>query len=216
MRVVIADDVLLVRTGLAQLLRTAGIDVDAECADAPTLMRAVAQQHPDAAIIDIRMPPTHTDEGLVAARQVRELYPSTAVLLLSQYLEPLYARRLLADQPAGMGYLLKERVHDVTVLKDALDRVTAGSCVIDQAIIDRIMKRRTAGSPLSTLTPREAEVLELMAQARSNAAIAAELFISAKTVEMMVASVFRKLGLEQSPDVNRRVLAVLETLTRLD
>ncbi|MFZ2502452.1 MAG: LuxR C-terminal-related transcriptional regulator, partial [Nocardioides sp.] len=148
--------------------------------------------------------------------QVRELYPSTAVLLLSQYLEPLYARRLLADQPAGMGYLLKERVHDVTVLKDALDRVTAGSCVIDQAIIDRIMKRRTAGSPLSALTPREAEILELMAQARSNAAIAAELFISAKTVEMMVASVFRKLGLEQSPDVNRRVLAVIEVLTRLE
>ncbi len=213
MRVVIADDVMIVRSGLRRLLDDAGVEVVAECADAESTMRAVALEHPDAVILDIRMPPTQTDEGLVAARQIRTLYPGTAVLLLSQHLEPSYARRLLADEPGGVGYLLKERVSDVGVLMDALRRICGGTCVIDEAIVSRLVRRpREEGSALARLTPRETEVLALMASGRSNAGIAAALVVSEKTVESTVASVFRKLELEASPESNRRVLAVVELL----
>jgi len=211
MRVVIADDNLLVRQGIAAVLRGAGIEVVAEAEAAEELLRAVAEHRPDVAIVDIRMPPTHTDEGLVAARRIRERYP-TAVVVLSQYLEARYAQRLLADQPGGLGYLLKERVSDIAVLIDALRRVTEGECVIDPTIVSRLMQRRRPNSPLSHLTPREREILALMAEGRSNAGIASELVVSERTVETVCAQVFRKLGLEPSRDVNRRVLAVLTLL----
>ena len=152
MRVVIADDVMLVRSGLARLLADAGVEVVGEAADAEALLKLVALERPDVAIVDIRMPPTHTDEGLVAARQIRTGYPATAVVLLSQYLEPRYAQRLLADQPGGLGYLLKERVSEIAVLVDALRRVTEGECIIDPTIVARLMQRRRPDSPLSQLT----------------------------------------------------------------
>ncbi len=212
MRVVIADDVMLVRSGLARLLADAGVEVVGEAADAEELLKLVALEQPDVAIVDIRMPPTHTDEGLVAARHIRTGYPATAVVLLSQYLEPRYAQRLLADQPGGLGYLLKERVSEITVLVDALRRVTEGECIIDPTIVARLMQRRRPDSPLSQLTSREREILALMAEGRSNNGIATELRISERTVEAASAQLFRKLGLEQSAALNRRVLAVLTLL----
>jgi len=210
--VVIADDVMLVRSGLARLLADAGVEVVGEAADAEGLLKLVALEQPDVAIVDIRMPPTHTDEGLVAARHIRTGYPATAVVLLSQYLEPRYAQRLLADQPGGLGYLLKERVSEITVLVDALRRVTEGECIIDPTIVARLMQRRRPDSPLSQLTSREREILALMAEGRSNNGIATELRISERTVEAASAQLFRKLGLEQSAALNRRVLAVLTLL----
>lgn len=212
MRVVIADDVMLLRSGLARLLQDTGVEVVAECADADELVEAVDRERPDVAIVDIRMPPTHRDEGLVAARRIRELHPTTAVLLLSQYLEPRYAQRLLADQPGGLGYLLKSRVADVSILVDALRRVSEGECVIDPTIVAKLLARRRVGSPLERLTDREHEVLGLMAEGRSNAGIASRLGLSERTIEATCAQVFRKLDLEPSPDLNRRVLAVLALL----
>ncbi|MFE7859868.1 response regulator [Streptomyces sp. NPDC057403] len=212
MRVVVADDVMLIRSGLARLLSDAGVEVVGEAAGADELMRLVALERPDAAIVDIRMPPTHTDEGLVAARRIREHHPATAVVVLSQYLEVRYAQRLLTDQTEAVGYLLKERVSDIAVLVDALRRVTDGECVIDPAIVSRLMKRRRRDSPLSRLTARESEILALMAEGMTNARIAAELCISERTVEANCAHLFHKLDLQPSPDVNRRVLAVLTLL----
>ena len=209
----IADDAMLLRSGLARLLTESSITVVAECADAEALLREVALHGPDVAVVDIRMPPTHTDEGLVAARCIRDQHPGTAVLLLSQYLEPRYAQRLLADQPGGLGYLLKERVADVAVLIDALRRLTEGECVIDPTIVARLLRRRRPDSPLQRLTAREREVLGLMAEGLSNAAIAGRLKLSERTIEAVSGQVFDKLGLEPSPKVNRRVLAVL-TLVR--
>jgi len=211
-RVVVADDVMLIRSGLARLLSDAGVEVVGEAADAAELLRLVGLESPDVAIVDIRMPPGHKDEGLVAAREIRRQHPGTAVVLLSQYLEPRYAERLLADQPAGLGYLLKERVSDIAVLVDALRRVADRECVLDPTIVARLLQRRRPDSPLSRLTPREQEILALMAEGRSNSAIAAELVISERTVEAACAPLFRKLGLEPSADVNRRVLAVLTAL----
>ena len=212
MRVVIADDVMIVRSGLSRLLVDAGVEVVGEAADAEALLRLVAHELPDVAIVDIRMPPTHTDEGLVAARRIRTAYPGTGVVVLSQYLEPRYAERLLADQPGGLGYLLKERVSDIAVLVDALRRVTEGECVLDPTIVARLMSRGRAGTSLGVLTPRELETLSLLAQGRSNSGVAAELGVSERTVEATCAALFRKLGLEASPDTNRRVLAVLAAL----
>lgn len=207
-----ADDVMLVRSGLARLLADAGVEVVGEAGDAEQLLRLVAMEGPDVAIVDIRMPPNQKDEGLVAARQIRDRYPGTAVVLLSQHLEVRYAQRLLADQPAGLGYLLKERVSDIAVLVDALRRVVDRECVLDPTIVARLMQRRRPDSPLTQLTPREREILALMAEGRSNSAIATELTISERTVEAASAAMFRKLGLEPSADVNRRVLAVLTAL----
>lgn len=214
MRVVIADDVMIVRSGLARLLGDAGVEVVGEAAQADDLMRLVALEQPDVAIVDIRMPPTLTDEGLVAARQIRERHPQTAVVLLSQHLEARYAQRLLSDQPGGLGYLLKERVTDIAVLIDALRRVTDGECVIDPTIVTRLMQRQRPGSRLTQLTPRERDILALMAEGRSNSGVASELNISERTVEATCAQLFRKLGLQPAPDVNRRVLAVLTLLRR--
>jgi len=204
---------MLVRSGVARLLTDAHVDVVGEAADADELLMRVALDRPDVALVDIRMPPTHTDEGLRAAQQIRALYPTTSVVLLSQYPEPRYAQRLLADQPGGLGYLLKERVSDIAVLVDAMRRVTEGECVIDPTIITRLMRRRRRrASPLETLSHREREILALVAEGRSNAGVARALGISERTVEASCAQVFRKLGLEPDPDLNRRVLAVLTLL----
>ena len=212
MRVIVADDVMLVRAGLSRLLRDVDVDVAGEASDADELLSLVAREAPDVAIVDIRMPPTHTDEGLVAARRIRERYPDTAVVVLSQYVEPDYAARLVADQPGFVGYLLKERVSEIAVLIGALERVRAGECVIDPTIVQQIMQGPSSASALTGLTAREREVLSLMAEGRSNAGIADQLFLSERTVEATCASVFRKLGLELSRDDNRRVLAVLQVL----
>lgn len=214
MRVVVADDVMLVRSGIARLLTDAGVQVVGEAADVASLLLLVARQKPDVAIVDIRMPPTHSDEGLIAARRIRDEHPSTSVVLLSQFVEARYAQRLLADQPAGLGYLLKERVSNIAVLVDALHRVTEGECVIDPTIVAQLMRGRRPDSPLERLTGRERDILALMAEGRSNAGIARELGISERTVEAASAVVFQKLDLEPSPDLNRRVLAVLTVLRR--
>ena len=182
MRVVVADDVMIVRAGLIRLLVDAGVTVVGEAADADELLRLVALEKPDVAVVDIRMPPTHKDEGLVAARLIRERYPRTGVLLLSQYLAPRYAERLLEDQPGGLGYLLKERVSDLAILIDALERVNSGQCVVDPAIVARLLDRERHGSPVGTLSRRERETLSLMAQGRSNAAIAHQLGIGERTL----------------------------------
>jgi len=212
MRVVIADDVMLLRSGMARLLKDAGVEVVGEAGDGEALMRLVSRFEPHAAVVDIRMPPTHTDEGILVAHRIRAEHPRTAVMLLSQYLEPRYAERIFADQPGGLGYLLKERVSNIGVLTDALQRVVEGECVIDPTIVARLMGRRRAGSPVDRLTAREREVLGLLAEGRSNAGIARELGISERTVEAACAQIFQKFDLAQSPNENRRVLAVLELL----
>jgi DNA-binding NarL/FixJ family response regulator len=211
-RAVVADDIMLIRSGLARLLTDAGVEVVGEAGDAETLLRLVALERPDVAVIDIRMPPTHTDEGLAAARRICDGWPETSVVVLSQYLEPRYAQRLLADQPGYLGYLLKERVSDIAVLIDAMHRVSEGECVLDPTIVARLMQRRRPASPLRNLTAREREILALMAEGRSNAGIAEALEISERTVETSSALIFRKLGLEPSHDTNRRVKAVLTLL----
>ena len=203
---------MLVRSGLARLLADAGVQVVGEAGDADALLGLVARMRPDVAVVDIRMPPTQTDEGLVAAHRIRAEHPSTAVVVLSQYIEPRYAQRLLSDQPGGLGYLLKERVSNIAVLVDALRRVIEGECVIDPTIVAQLMRRQRPDSPVERLTGREREILALMAEGRSNAGIARELDISERTVEAACAQVFQKLALEPSPDLNRRVLAVLTLL----
>lgn len=212
MRIVIADDTMLIREGTARLLEDAGFEIVGKADDATKLLRAVALDHPDVAIVDIKMPPTHTDEGLVAAEQIRAAYPQVGVLVLSQYLESRYATRLLEHHPEAVGYLLKERVSDIAVLADAIRRIHEGECVLDPTIVARLIKRPRHQGPLDQLTGREREVLALIAEGRSNQAIAALLVLSPKTVEAHVGRVFAKLGLDESPDYHRRVLAVLAYL----
>lgn len=212
MRVVVADDVMLTREGIAHLLEDAGIDVVAQAEDAEALLREVRLKRPDAAIADIRMPPSHTDEGLVAAQRIRTEHPDVAVLVLSQYVEPSYAMRLLEEHPERVGYLLKQRVFDVAVLVDALRRITEGETVIDPTIVSRLVGRQRRENPLTELTPREIEVLSLVAEGLSNGAIASRLFVTERTVEAHVKQVFQKLGLAVRPDSHRRVLAVLAYL----
>jgi DNA-binding NarL/FixJ family response regulator len=212
MRVVVADDVMLTREGIVRLLRDAGVDVVAEAEDADGLLRHVRLARPDAAIVDIRMPPTHTDEGLVAAAAIREAHPDVSVLVLSQYIEPSYAMRLLEEHPEGVGYLLKERVFDVAILVDALRRITDGETVVDPTIVSRLLGRRRRSDPLANLTEREREVLNVVAEGLSNRAIAARLFITERTVEAHVKQIFLKLDLGVDPESHRRVLAVLAHL----
>ena len=211
-RVVIAEDSMLVREGVARLLADAGIDVVGTASTADELLDRVDQLDPDVAIVDIRMPPTQTDEGIVAAQQIRRTHPRVGVLLLSQYLDSAYAARLLEDVPQGAGYLLKDRVSDIAVLADAIRRVAEGECVVDPTIVSRLVHRPRLHGPLDELSDREREVLGLMAEGRSNLAIGQSLFVSDKTVESHVRLIFQKLGLEQSPDDHRRVLAVLAFL----
>jgi DNA-binding NarL/FixJ family response regulator len=212
MRVVVADDEVLLREGLARLLTEMGLEVVGKVGDADELLSAVRQAHPDVAIVDIKMPPTHTDEGLVAAERIRRLDPSVGVLVLSHYLESRYAMRLLEHHPERVGYLLKDRVSDVAVLTDAVRRVAEGECVIDPTIVSRLMTRRRDRGPLTQLTDREREVLALMAEGHSNQGICDKLFLSPKTVETHVSQIFSKLGLRDAPGHHRRVLAVLTFL----
>jgi DNA-binding NarL/FixJ family response regulator len=212
MRVVVADDVMLTREGIVRLLEEAGIEVVAQAEDAQSLLRRVRATEPDAVIVDIRMPPTHTDEGLVAASMIRTELPDVAVLILSQYIEPSYAMRLLEEHPERVGYLLKERVFDVALLVDALRRLEDGETVIDPTIVSRLVGRRCRQDPLEELTPRERETLALVAEGLSNKAIAARLVVTERTVEAHVKQIFMKLNLDASPDSHRRVLAVLAYL----
>ena len=212
MRVVVADDVMLTREGIAHLLVEAGIDVVAQAEDADGVLREVRLKQPDVAIVDIRMPPSHTDEGLVAAQRIRADHPAIGVLVLSQYVEPSYALRLLEEHPERVGYLLKQRVFDVAVLVDALRRIVDGETVVDPTIVSRLVGRQRRHDPLAELTPREREVLSLVAEGLSNGAIASRLFVTERTVEAHVKQVFLKLGLAVDPESHRRVLAVLAYL----
>jgi DNA-binding NarL/FixJ family response regulator len=212
MRVVVADDTLVTREGIVRLLRDAGVEVVAQAGDGGELLRHVAVHRPDVAIVDIRMPPTHTDEGLVAAQQIRAEHPTIGVLVLSHYVEPSYAMRLIEEQPERVGYLLKERIFDVATLVDALRRIVDGETVIDTTIVSRLVRRRRLRDPMSDLTDREREVLGLVAEGMSNRAIASRLFVTDRTVEAHVTQIFQKLGLTESPDQHRRVLAVLAFL----
>ena len=212
MRVVIADDETLLREGLGRLLEDADVEVTDKVATADELLRRVALMHPDVAIVDIRMPPSHTDEGLVAAHRIREEHPKTGVLVLSHHLESHYAMSLLEQHPERSGYLLKERVSDVAVLLDALKRIDEGECVLDPTIVARLVGRPREHSVLDELTPRELEVLGLMAEGHSNDGICKKLFLSPKTVETHVRHILLKLGIGETPDYHRRVLAVLAYL----
>ncbi len=214
MRVVIADDAVLVREGVARLLAENEFEVVDKVGDADALLTSVRDNRPDAALVDIRMPPTNTDEGLRAAQEIRALYPETAVLVLSQHLELEYALRLVEERPEGVGYLMKERVGRVQQLVDALQRVAAGECVIDRAVVDELLARRRRADPIAELTPREREILALMAEGRSNQGICRTLWLSPKTVETHIRGAFTKLGIKEAREDNRRVLAVLAYLRR--
>jgi DNA-binding NarL/FixJ family response regulator len=212
MRIVIAEDSVLLRAGLVRLLADSGIDVVAEAGDAVAALAAVEQQRPDLVLLDVRMPPTNTDEGILAALQIRRTMPGIAVLVLSQYVEQHYATELLAGDTAGVGYLLKDRVADVTEFVAAVRRVADGGTALDPEVVSHLLSRSRRHQPLASLTPRETEVLRLMAEGRSNGAIAAALVVSDGAVEKHVSSIFTKLGLLPADSDHRRVLAVLRYL----
>jgi DNA-binding NarL/FixJ family response regulator len=213
-RIVIADDEALLRDGLARLLEDTGVEIAGLCGDAPALLRMVASRRPDVAIVDIRMPPTHTDEGLLAAQEIRRRHPEVGVLLLSHHLESRYAMQLLEETPERAGYLLKERVSNVVVLADALRRIADGECVVDPTIVSRLVGRRRRQGPLDELTGREREVLALIAEGHSNQGICALLFLSPKTVETHIRHLFQKLEVSSRVDVARVVERDERTLTR--
>jgi DNA-binding NarL/FixJ family response regulator len=211
-RIVLADDAVLLREALAAALEASGFRVVGQTEDVPGLLALVAGERPDVAIVDVRMPPTHSTEGLEAARHIRRTQPEVAILVLSQYIETRYAIDLIREDPAGIGYLLKERVTRLDDLADAVRRIAAGGSVIDPEVVARLLGRPRHHSPLDELTPREREILALMAEGRSNAAIAQRLTLELKTVEGHVRAVFAKLGLEPAGEDHRRVLAVLAYL----
>ena len=212
MRVVIAEDSVLLREGVARLLVEAGIDVVAQVGDADALHHAVHRHRPDVVIVDVRMPPTHTDEGARAAEEIRGRYPEIAILVLSQVVEAKHALRLFSETPEGFGYLLKDRVLEVDDFLDAVSRIARGGTALDPEVVAQLVGRRRSPGALDDLSPREREVLGLMAEGRSNQAISAKLFLSSKTVETHVHSIFSKLGLTTDPEDHRRVLAVLAYL----
>jgi len=211
-RVVLADDSLLLREGLVRLLEETGFEVLAQSGTADDLLRHVAMHKPDVAIVDIKMPPTHTDEGLRAAQTIREKHPKVGVVVLSQYVEPGYAMELLAESAEGVGYLLKDRISDLEEFAGAVRRVGEGGSALDPAVVSELVGRRRRDDPLEELTAREREVIELMAEGRSNAAIAKAMFVTERAVEKHVTSIFQKLRLPASEQDHRRVLAVLQYL----
>ncbi|MFI9011914.1 LuxR C-terminal-related transcriptional regulator [Actinosynnema sp. NPDC053489] len=215
MRVVLGEDLVLLRDGLIRLLRAYDFDVVEAVDSGPALLRALVDHRPDVAVVDVRLPPTFTDEGLRAAIEARKRVPGLPVLVLSQYVEQLYARELLSDRGGAVGYLLKDRVSDVRQFVDAIRRVAAGGTAMDPEVVDQLLARGARDRPLATLTPREREVLSLMAEGRSNGAIAGRLFVTEKAVGKHIANIFGKLGLPLSEDDNRRVLAVLAYLDRV-
>jgi DNA-binding NarL/FixJ family response regulator len=212
MQVMIADDAVLFREGLGRVLQAAGIQVLAQVGDAEQLLVRVRASPPDAVVVDIRMPPTYTREGLDAAQRIRAEHPEVGVLVLSQYVEPHHAIQLLQDGASGVGYLLKDRVADVNEVIDAVRRVAAGGSVIDPEVVSQLVSRRRTHDPIQELSERERQVLALMAEGRSNQAISERLFLSPKTVEAHVHSIFTRLDLHAAPDDHRRVLAVLAFL----
>jgi len=212
MRVVIAEDSVLLRAGLVRLLEDAGFEVVGEASDAEDLLRKVRAHVPDLAVTDIRMPPTQTDEGLRAAQQIRAEMPQIGLMVLSQHLDEGYALELLQNSAEGVGYLLKDRVADIDAFVDALRRVGARGSVLDPEVVSQLLGRRRAHDPLDRLTPREREVLALMAEGRSNNAVARELVVTERAIEKHVTSIFSKLGLTAAEDGHRRVLAVLQYL----
>jgi DNA-binding NarL/FixJ family response regulator len=212
MRVAIAEDSVLLREGIARILDDAGMDVVAQCGDADDLLLKVRSYSPDVAIVDIRLPPTHNDEGLQAALEIRSKHPEVAVLVLSQYVELGLALKLLADSAEGVGYLLKDRIGDVDEFVAALRRVAEGGSALDPIIVSTLLSRERSDDPLAQLTPREREVLELMAAGSSNQGIADSLVITVRAVEKYVSSIFTKLGLPSTGSESRRVLAVLTFL----
>jgi DNA-binding NarL/FixJ family response regulator len=212
MRVVVADDSVLLREGVVRILREAGFDVVGQAGNAEEVLRLVRGFEPDIAVVDIRMPPSFTDEGLRAAQQIRARHPGVGVLVLSQYVEPRYAMELLADSAEGVGYLLKERVSNITDFAAAVTRVAEGGSALDPAVVSQIVGRRRKDDPLADLTAREREVLELMAEGRSNQGIAERLFITERAVEKHVTNIFQKLQLPAAAEDHRRVLAVLAFL----
>ncbi|MDL4773252.1 MULTISPECIES: response regulator transcription factor [Thermomonosporaceae] len=212
MRVVLAEDLALLREGLVSLLESHGFEIAAAVDNGPSLLKALLDHRPDVAVVDVRLPPSFTDEGLQAALEARRQVPGLPVLVLSQYVEQLYARELLADGSGGIGYLLKDRVFDATQFVDAIRRVAAGGTAMDPEVISRLLASNTRDEPFGRLTPRELEVLELMAQGRSNAAIAQALVVTERAVTKHTANIFLKLGLAVAGDDNRRVLAVLAYL----
>ena len=212
MKVAIAEDTVLLREGLASLLTGAGHQVVGQSETAEDLLLKVRSYEPDVAIVDIRLPPTHTDEGLQAAKVIREKHPQTKVMVLSSHIESGYAVELIADDASGVGYLLKERVSDVKEFLASLERVAAGGTALDPEVVSRLVGRRRGGGPLDELTPREREVLQLMAEGRSNNGIAETLVVTDRAVEKHVTNIFGKLGLHAAPEDHRRVLAVLTYL----
>ena len=212
MRAVVADDTLLTREGVVALLRSGGVDVVGQAGDATTLMNHVRVYRPDVCVVDIRMPPTHTDEGIVAAAAIRSEFPDTGVLVLSHYIESAYALRLIEDQPEGIGYILKERIFSGDVLIDSLRRVAEAETVVDPTIVARLLRKRRTDDPVEALSEREREVLALVAEGLTNQGISRRLFITDRTVEAHVRQIFTKLGLDESSESNRRVLAVLTFL----
>ncbi len=212
LRVLVAEDLFLLRDGLVRLLEAYGCEVVAAVESGPELTRAFAEHRPDVAVVDVRLPPSFTDEGLQCALAARRERPGTPVLVLSQHVEQLYARELMANGTGGVGYLLKDRVFDAEQFVDAVRRVAGGGTAMDPQVIRQLLARSSNRSPLERLTPREREVLELMAQGRSNAAIAGRLVVTERAVSKHTSDIFLKLGLEQSEDDNRRVMAVLALL----
>ncbi|HXZ63132.1 MAG TPA: response regulator transcription factor [Streptosporangiaceae bacterium] len=212
MRVVVAEDLYLLREGLVRLLEAHGFEIAGAVGDAPALLGALLAERPEVAIVDVRLPPTFTDDGLRAAIEARRAVPGLPVLVLSQYVEQLYARELLADNAGGVGYLLKDRVFNDDQFVDAIERVAAGGTVMDPAVVTKLLGRPARQEPLARLSGREREVLELMAEGRSNSAIAQRLFVTEKAVSKHSSSIFAKLDLAPSDDDNRRVLAVLAYL----
>jgi DNA-binding NarL/FixJ family response regulator len=211
-RVVVAEDSVLLREGIVRLLSEKGFEVVGQAADADDLIRKVGAHHPDVAVVDIRMPPTNTDDGLRAALRIREDHPDTGVLVLSAYVEDAYAMQLVSDSAEGVGYLLKDRVADVDGFAEAVRRVASGGSALDPQVVSSLLGRARGDDPLAEISPRERDVLELMAEGRSNGAIAERLVITERAVEKHVTSIFGKLGLSPAAEDHRRVLAVLTYL----